>query len=74
MSNGLSSFIIKKVVSICILVFVFIWDRLYLFESQHILTSVTFSLMILALLLSIINWLAKRHKNDELPMSNKKKS
>lgn len=60
-------YLVPKVISLVFVAFVFIWDRLYLFEGHHILTSVTFSLLILVLLISIIRGLARSLSKDCCP-------
>ncbi len=58
MSNNTTS-LVAKVISLIVTVFVFIWDKLYLFNRQHIMSCILISLMIIAIVVSIIRGLRK---------------
>ncbi len=58
MSNNTTS-LVAKVISLVVTVFVFIWDKLYLFNRQHIMSCILISLMIIAIVVSIIRGLRK---------------
>lgn len=53
MSNNTTS-LVAKVISLIVTVFVFIWDKLYLFNRQYIMSCILISLMIIAIVISII--------------------
>lgn len=58
MSNKTTS-LVAKVISLVVTVFVFIWDKLYLFNRQYIMSCILISLMIIAIVVSIIRGLRK---------------
>ena len=58
MSNNTTS-LVAKVISLVVTVFVFIRDKLYLFNRQHIMSCILISLMIIAIVVSIIRGLRK---------------
>ena len=60
--NSLSLFL--WTITFVLFTFTFIWDKLYLFERDHLLSSITFSIVIVCSLVVIIMTLMARKTRE----------